>query len=149
MRRHMISGALALFTFAAGVGCALLSYKFMPPAVSLCELARHPDWYNQKVVRVTGSASAIYGAVFIGDAGCETQGAGANVMLGEGHRVAPEVEAFLTGEAPEVRKAEVLVEGRFDKDAAPGCFGPRFGIQAKSVELKSRVTVEHLPERHE
>jgi hypothetical protein len=149
MRRHTLSSILALLTFAMGVGCTLLSYNFIPPAVSLCDLARHPEWYDQKVVRVTGSASALYGSVVISDTKCEAEGAWAAVILDEKHKVAPDVGAFLTGEAPEVRKAEIRVMGRFDQDATPGCFGPRFGIRVTSVELESPVTVEPLPERHE
>jgi len=122
---------------------------FVPPVVTLCDLARHPDWYDQKVVQVTVSASVIYGGAVIGAAGCEAEGAWAVVVPGENYKAAPEVAAFLTREAPEVRKAEILVVGRFDKDATPGCFGPRFGIHAQSVELKSPVTTEPLPESHE
>lgn len=149
MRRHTISSILALLTFAVGVGCTLLFYTFMPPTVSLCALARHPQWYDQQVVRVTSSASALYGSVVISGAVCEVEGAWAAVRLGENYKVAPEVEAFLTSEAPEVRKAEILVVGRFDQAATPGCYGPRFGIRATSVELKSPVSVEPLPERDE
>jgi hypothetical protein len=149
MRRHIISSTLALLTFAVGVGCALLSNEFIPPAVSLCQLARHPEWYDQRVVRVAGAVSEIYGGAVVSEARCEAEGAWAAVMPGENYHVSPEVETFLTDETPEVRKAEVLVVGRFDKNATPGCFGPRFGIRAQSVELKSPVTVEPLPKTHE
>jgi hypothetical protein len=149
MRRHTISTALALLTFALGVGCTLFSYNFIPPAASLCDVARHPGWYDQKVIRVTGSASAIYGGTVISEARCEAEGAWAAVMPEEDYQPSPEVEAFLAGDIPEVRKAEVLVVGRFERDATPGCFGPRFGVRAQSVELQSPVTAEPLPKRHE
>jgi hypothetical protein len=49
----------------------------------------------------------------------------------------------------EIRKADVLLVGRFDRNATMGCFGPRFWIRVTSAELKSPVTVEPLPKRDE
>ena len=149
MRRFIFSGALAATTYVLGVGLTLLSYQFSPPAVSLCQLARHPEWYDQKVVKVEAPATGIYEGVLIGDANCGAEGAAAVIMVDESYKPNPEVEAFLAGPTPSIRKADIVAVGRFDKEATMGCFGPRFGIHATRVELKSRVTVEPLDRRDE
>ena len=149
MRRFTLPIIFAVLTFASGLGVTLLSYRFVPPAISLCELAQHPEWYDQKVVRVEASASGIYEGVVISEDRCEAQDAQAVVMQDESFKPSPEVESFLVSPNREVRKARVLVVGRFDQNATMGCFGPRFGIRATSVELKSSVTVAPLPKRDE
>src|SRR5882762_780615 len=145
MRRFTLSSFFAVLTFALGVGLTLLSYRFFPPTVSLCELARHPEWYDQAVVRVNASASGIYEGLIISETGCEAEDAWAVVSRDESYTPGPEVESFLISSNREIRKADVLLVGRFDRNATMGCFGPRFGIRVTSVELKSPVTVEPLP----
>jgi len=80
---------------------------------------------------------------------CEAAGALAVVLLDESYSPSAEVQAFrqTDDETPIKRSADIIVEGRFDPNATPGCFAPRYGIIATNIEIVSPVTVEVLPER--
>lgn len=144
----MLPSFFAVLTFAVGVSFTLLSHRFVPATVSLCELAQHPWWHHGALVRVDASAFEIYGAVFIRDGSCNANRAWVVVMRDDSFQPSREVETFMKGSRPEIRKAEVLVIGRFNKDATRGCFGPRFGIHASRVELRSALTIEPV-EHHQ
>ncbi len=149
LRRFVLSSICALLTFASGVGVTLLSYRFIIPTISLCELARHPEWYDHKVVRVEAAAEGLYEGIIISEDKCESRDAWAVIIRDDSFTPRPEVESFLVGFNHEFRKAKIVIVGRFDQNATMGCFGPRFGIRATSLELISPITVVPLPGRHE
>ena len=135
--------------FTVGVGVTWLSYFFVPVKVSLCQLARHPDWYDGKLVRVEAAGSQYYGAVIISDDSCRADDAWAVVMLDESFQASPDLQVFLTDSRSETRKAQVLVTGRFNQNGTRGCYGPRFGIRGSDVELKSPVVFEPAVKREQ
>lgn len=140
-RRFILSSFIAILTFAVGVSVDLLASRFIPATVSLCQLVQHPEWYDGKLVRVKAPASIFSGAVVISDDSCKDSGQAAVVMRDESFESSEEVKSFLTDSGREIREAEVLVTGRFDHDATMGCFGPRIGIHAVSIELQSPVMI--------
>lgn len=147
--RKLIYLLVVLSTFILGVGAYFLWFHFVPVPVTLCDLARHPDWYHQRVVRVTAQSVSLFESLVIYDAGCGSGDAGAVIVRDEDYLPTPEVHAFLVDPAPRTRKADILVVGRFKMDASMGCFGPRFGITATEIELKSQITEEPLRTREE
>lgn len=102
---------------------------------------QHPEWYDGKLVGVEARASVDYGAVTIFDDSCKGSGVAAVVMRDESFQPSAKVKSFLTESSRAIREAKVLVTGRFDRNAPMGCFGPRFGIHASSIELRSPVTI--------
>ena len=114
----------------------------------MCEVARDPAKYDQQIIRVRASgwvtSSDIYRNVSIYDLSCETHPAGASVELDESYNPAAEVHKFLNYPREEIRKADLVVIGKFDQWASQGCFTPQFGIRAISIELVSLVTSEPL-----
>jgi hypothetical protein len=119
--------------------------------ISLCEVARDPAKYDQQTIRVRASgwvtSSDIYRDASIFDLSCGTSDAAASVELDESYNPASEVYAFLNYPKEEIRKADVVVLGKFEQWASQGCFTPQFGIRATSIELVSPVTFEPLSKR--
>lgn len=152
-RLQLISSALRIvimsLTFVLGVVINLTWFEISPPTVTLCDLAHHPDWYSGKVIRVEALARGIYEGIYIVDGSCDSWDAAAGVGIDRGYKLSPDVEAFINDSRPQIRKACIIVTGRFDPNASMGCFGPRFGIDATSIELKSSVTFEPFPRRNE
>ncbi|MFZ0063725.1 MAG: hypothetical protein WAL47_16960 [Pyrinomonadaceae bacterium] len=131
-----------------GVGTSFLWSYFVPVNVSLCDLAHHRDWFDKRIVRVAAAASGVGEGIIVGDSRCDLSYAMAVIILAQGYVPKPEIEAFLqpsgTESEPQIRSANVVVIGRFDKHATMGCFSPEFGIRAFNPELKSNVLVEPL-----
>ena len=149
--RKVFYAAVAIATLMFGVGASLLWFYFVPVTVSLCDLAHHRDWYHKRIVRVAAAASGVGESVLIGDSGCDPNDSLAFIMLAKGYVPKPEIQAFLqpsvTDSEPQIRSANIVVIGRFDKHASMGCFTPEFGIWASNVELKSEVLIEPLARR--
>jgi len=127
---------------------AIRSYQH-PRTISLCEVARDPGRYDQKTIRIRASSwvtsSDVYRSTDIFDTSCETGVAAASVELDNLYIPPAEVNAFLNSPSEEIRKADVIVLGKFDQWATMGCWTPQFGIRATSIELVSPVTSEPLP----
>jgi hypothetical protein len=144
-----LAGAIA--TLLLGVGTSFLWFYLVPVNVSLCDLAHHRDWYDKRIVRVAAAASGVGEGIIVGDSRCDLSDAMAVIFLAKGYVPKPEIEAFLqpsgTESEPQIRSADVVVIGRFDKHATMGCFSPEFGIRVSNLELKSEVLVEALPRR--
>ncbi len=149
MMRKFVCLLVAVSTFIFGVGLYFLWYYFIPVPVSLCELARHPDWYNGRIVRVAAPARNFYERTIILDEGCNLEDSWAVVIEREGYLSNPEARAFLAPSETWIKKADMVVTGRFDKDATPGCYGPKFGIDATEVEVKQPVSFELFIRREE
>jgi hypothetical protein len=117
----------------------------------LCEVARDPAKYDQQTIRVRASgwvtSSDLYRDASIYDLSCDTHPAGASVELDESYNPAVEVYEFLNDPKEEIRKADLVVIGKFDQWASQGCFTPQFGIRATSIELVSPVTSEPLQKK--
>jgi hypothetical protein len=154
MRRILPSLIALLTTFIVGTAVVKLRFRFGPSApISLCTIARHPDDYDHKTVRIRASADVISSDlsprnIIIYDLNCAPDDpAAAIVELSESNKLAPVVDTFVYDPKREVRKAEVIVSGVFDQWATMGCFTPRFGLNNARVELISPVTAEPLPTR--
>jgi hypothetical protein len=153
MRRAiiLIVGAVLICGIAVAVRSIRLNHSRL--TISLCEGARDPAKYDQQIIRVRASgwvtSSDIYRGASIYDLSCDTHPAGASVELDESYDPASEVYAFLNYPKEEIRKADVVVLGKFDQWASQGCWTPQFGIRATSIELVSPVIYEPLPKREE
>src|SRR6266550_6711810 len=109
--------------------------------ISLCEVARDPAKYDQQIIRIRASgwvtSSDIDRGASVYDLSCDTHPEGASIELDESYNPASDVYAFLNYPKEEVRKADVVVLGKFDQWASQGCWTPQFGIRATSIELVS------------
>ena len=82
-RRFILFIFIAILTFAIGVSVDRLFYRFVPVTVSLCQLVRHPERYNGKLVRVEAPAMASFGVATVFDDSCKDGGVAARVMPNE------------------------------------------------------------------
>jgi hypothetical protein len=151
MRRAIILIFGALLICGIAVAVRSIRSNRSQRTISLCEVARDPAKYDQQIIRVRASgwvtSSDIYRDASIFDLSCGTSAAAASIELDESYNPASEVYAFLNYPKEEIRKADVVVLGKFDQWASQGCFTPQFGIRATSIELVSPVTSEPLPKR--
>jgi hypothetical protein len=149
MRRAIIVIVGAFLICGIAVAVRSIRLNRSQRTISLCEVARDPAKYDQQIIRVRASgwvtSSDIYRGASIYDLSCDTHPAGASVELDESYNPASEVYAFLNYPKEEIRKADVVVLGKFDQWASQGCWTPQFGIRATSIELVSPITSEPLP----
>jgi hypothetical protein len=151
MRTFIRALPSSVVTFTIGVLAAMAWSQLFRGPVSLCTLARNPEAYDGKLIRVEalGSITSLpmFSEHYIIIAGpeCKEPDGWAIINLDETLRLSPEVDEFVNSTKPEIRKAKVVVEGRFDQWATPGCLSPRFGIKSAKVTLVSPVTSEPLP----
>jgi hypothetical protein len=113
----------------------------------MCEVARDPAKYDQQIIRVRAAGWVTSSDASVYDLSCDTHPEGASVELDESYNPPSDVYAFLNYPKEEVRKADVVVMGKFDQWASQGCWTLQFGIRATSIELISPVTSEPLPKR--
>ncbi len=130
--------------FVVGVLATLLWQEVFPPNVTLCQLAQNPRWYRYRKVRVEADARSIYGAVFTADESCQSLDGAAGVWRDVGYVPQAEVQKLYNESDKEIYKARILVEGRFDPNATPGFFAPKFAIRATHVQLKSEIVSEPM-----
>ena len=142
--------ALLLLTFDIGIASTILFSEVSPPTVTLCQLAQNPSLYDGRTVRVEADALSIIGTVFIADETCNLpEVAASGVWRAQGYEPSLEVQQLYTESDSQNYKARILVTGRFDPEATPGCYVPKFAIEATNIELKSAITSEPIERREE
>ena len=141
--------ALPLVTFVFGVFLTIAWQELVsPPTVSLCQLGRSPYYYSGRTVRVEADSFGGFGAVFIADKGCgETEVSAAGVWLADGYEPSTDVQTLYAESEKETYRPRILVTGRFDPEATPGCFAPKAAIRATNIELISEITAETIEKR--
>src|SRR2546421_4035064 len=101
--RRILPSLIALFlTFIVGMAVVKWRFRFGPPGpISLCTIARHPDNYDHKSVRIRASADVISSDlapsyITIYDLNCAPDDpAGAVIELSESNKLAPAVDTFV------------------------------------------------------
>lgn len=137
-------------TLIASVALELFIYRYSCPTVSLYQLDRFPDWYDGTNVRLEATAIAAYQGFYVRETVSATHCPAAVVAFEDSYEPSAEVAALIEQSATCEFKAKIIVVGRFDQDYTMGCFGPRFGIIAKHIEIASPiVTVKTLPKLNE
>jgi len=97
---------VTISTFIFGVAASMLWFYFPPVTVSLCELARNPDWYDQRVVRVATSASSLFEGVAVADVGCVSGDAAAVLIVDEDY--VPKVEVQTSSEVQSLKEEKLM-----------------------------------------
>jgi len=139
-----IGAVVALTAFVIGTCVTLLSFEYVPAKVTLCQLARSPEFYRGRMVTIETDIRN----TLIEDGNCASPDAWANISLTESYVPAADVQKLFS--EPEINyfySARILVTGRFDPDATLACFGPKAAVRATNIELKSGITVEEHPLR--
>jgi len=137
--RKLIALVVAL---SVGVGAGLGSSELWVRARVLpyCKVATNAEAYHMKFIRVkaklhfggTGTyiyehcdpVEALMASVFLED---EDQ-----PKFGPGY-----IESLAS--ASQIKVADAIIEGEFNAQASPGCFGPKFSIKARNIKLVSPI----------
>jgi hypothetical protein len=141
-----LSKKLLAVIIVGSIALLLVIYRYSCPTVSLSQLEGFAGWYHGTDVRVKATAFFFYKTIVIREIGCDLDCPAAVVPLDDLYKPSAEVEALINDSATREYQTEVIVVGRFDQDYTQGCYGPRFGIIAKEIELASTVIAgETLP----
>jgi hypothetical protein len=156
MRKYSVPIMVVLLTFSSG----LVAYRLFRPngpqlssndpvAISLCELERHPDQYDGKLVQVKAVLYADVGGPYIYDWSCGSQNIytyplidirGFDGLTPELNEWSKNIGSFhAKGEGME---SDVIVTGLFDKSYAnPGddAFSHHFRIIPRRVQQLSAL----------
>ena len=137
--RRLVSIVLAL-VFGFGVGLAVENVWSRVNVTPYCTVAKNAEWYDGEFVRVRAQLffkndrMAVYEACDASEAlAADVQFVADPSMQFVQYRDDSGVER----EEKQAKKAEVIIEGRFNAHQSMGCFGPKFLIEAKKIQLVS------------
>jgi hypothetical protein len=134
-----IGGMLA--TCLIGIA-AFYAWQYQHAPMPYCQVARNGDWYHNSFIRV--KAKLIFGSdgMYVFE-DCDPVEALASMvdLQGVEHSGRNYVEeVIVTGEKPQIKTADAIIEGWFDGNASTGCWRPKYHIAATKIELVSPVS---------
>jgi hypothetical protein len=141
---------IALLTFSVGIGAATAYFllgktpakESAPQPLPYCEVARNPDLYHGKVIRVRANLSYGSDGMYVVE-DCDPVSALASLVELEGSehtgsKARSYVEEMLMAQTEfQAKKIDVVIVGRFDGEFSPGCWLPKYRIAATSIEQVS------------
>lgn len=129
---------VAMITFTVGTGLTLLSFEYIPAKVTICQLARSPEFYRGRMVTLEAEMRDS----LVEDGSCGSPDSWASVWPAGDYVPGEDVQRLNRESDPDhFYSARILVTGRFEPDASPGCFGPKAAIRAASIELRSEIRI--------
>lgn len=129
-----------LLGLSVGLGSSSVSFRLR--ATPYCQVANNAESYNGETVRVRGRLIFSNGGMYIHEE-CDSVEALISLIEFENDTSARFVlfsdSLRQAGYNPQKRVADAIVEGRFDAYNSPGCYAPKFRIDARKIELLSDV----------
>ncbi len=137
MRKLIAIVFAAVFGLSAGLGSWTVWVRV--PTVPYCTVASNPDWYHERVVRVRarlvfrGTEMSVY-------EDCDpVEAMMAHVeFANEGARAGSSWVVY-DGVDSTLKTADAIIEGEFNGRYSTGCWGPKYDIAARNIELISEV----------
>lgn len=149
MKRWLRRFGIAIATFALGClvyflsgSVRILYWRTFGPLL-YCDVARNAEQYHDQDLLIKARVIFDESGVYVYEDCDPTEALAASVVLAGNHPlIGPEyVERLLVeGQQTQLKTAEAIIEGRFDAEASPGCWAPKFRIDAKKIKLISAVT---------
>ena len=136
--------AVALI-FGVAVGLASSDLWLRARTLSYCTVADNAEWYHGRVVRVKAKVYFGSGGMRVYEDCDPTEALAASVEIEGPTRIAMR---YVTGQEPQLKVADAIIEGEFDAHASPGCWSPKFHIAATRIQLISSVTDYVPPENY-
>jgi len=149
MRRLTVKLLVALLTFIIGISAATSWFFFgnnqrkesAPALLPYCEVARNPEPYHGKVIRVSATVSIGSGGMYILE-DCDPVEALASLVELEGSEGASSaqnyVDEMLTDQTEfQVKKMDAITVGRFNGQHSTGCWAPKYRIAATNIQKVS------------
>ena len=128
-----------VFGITAGIGASELWLRAR--TIPYCEVARNGDSYHMRYVRVKARLFFSADGMSVYEECDPTEALAASVELEGGHSATDlgyVHEVSVTGEK-HYKVAEAIIEGEFDAEFSTGCWGPKYHITARQIELVSSV----------
>lgn len=157
MKRWLLRLGLAALTFTFGIGVYFFTQTVVihqkvrrnSGPVPYCEVARNAETYHDQEIFVTARIFVDEHGVSVYEDCDPVEALAAWVVSDEKHpfSVSGYVdELLLADNKPNTQTAQALLRGRFDAYWSNGCYGPKFRIDAKSIELLSALTDDTPPQ---
>lgn len=141
---------VAFLIFILGMGSAVSWFAFrnrsagasISQPLPYCEVARNPERYHGKVIRVRATLSFGSGGMYVVE-DCDPVSALASLVELEGSEGSGPtgrnyVNEMLTDQTEfQVKKINTVITGRFDGEYSRGCWLPTYRIAATSIEKVS------------
>ena len=139
MRKFIALMLAAVFGLSTGLGSSHVWSRVY--TIPYCTVARNPDWYHGKFVRVNARL------VFSGEEmmvfeNCDpVEAMISHVQLADQNFSAGSVWGALVyvGIKADLKTADAIVSGEFNGRRSNGCWGPKYGITAHDIEFTSAV----------
>ena len=141
MRKVISIVAALVFGVGAGLGSSELWSRTR--VVPYCKVAKNAEAYHMSFIRVKGKVHFGRNGMMIYEDCDPVEALAASVEFEDGPILGPNVdhdyvnEYSLYSPPRQTKTADAIVEGEFDAKASPGCWGPKFRIVAREVELIS------------
>jgi hypothetical protein len=155
MKRWLLRLGLAALTFTFGIGVYFFTQTVVihqrvqrsSGPLPYCEVARNAETYHDQEIVVNARIFVGESGVFVYEDCDPVEALAAFVVTDEKHPFSgPSYvdDLLLDDNKPNMRTAQALIRGRFDANWSTGCYGPKFRINAKRIELRSSLT-EYTP----
>jgi hypothetical protein len=141
--RKLIAIVVAL---SVGVGAGLGSSELWVRARVLpyCKVATNAEAYHMKFIRVKAKVYFTSSGTYIYEHCDPVESLMSSIYLEGSDRSTfglGYVNESLATDPYQTKTAEAIVEGEFNAEASPGCWTPKFSINARQIELVSPMEV--------
>lgn len=144
MRKLLAIVLATAFGISAGLGSSTLRRRVY--AIPYCLVARNPDWYHGRAVRVKARLIFSGEEMSVFEKCDPVEALIAKVQPPDQSSTSGSVWGALvyTGVEADLKTAEAIIEGEFNGRFSNGCWGPKYHITARSIELTS-VVKDYVP----
>ena len=135
-----------------GLGALRTLYRRAVGPLPYCQVARNAESYHNTDIVVRARIFFDDSGVYVYEDCDPVEALAACVVFDDHHPlIGPAyVEKLLvrSDEERQLKTAEAVIEGRFDAEASPGCWAPKFRIEATSMKVVSTIT-DYIPPQSE
>lgn len=143
MRKPIVMMVAALF--GIGVGLSSSDLWVRVHTIPYCKVATNADSYDARFIRVRARVFFSDGGISVYEDCDPVEALAARVEFAESPGPGHYLKALmLTGQQTAVKTADAIIEGEFNGHYSRGCYGPKFHITARKIELISDVT-DYVP----
>ena len=142
-----LSFTLTVALIALVLGFFVFAVTRTPQTMAYCHVARNAEEYHNKIIRVRVTLLMSSDATYIYE-DCDPVEALASLVEIDSSSDSDTrgyVEQLLVQrDSSSLKKADAVIEGRFDAEFSRGCWGPKFHIAANKVELLTPLS-DYVP----
>lgn len=139
MRKLIAIVFATVFGVSAGLGSWTVWVRV--PTVPYCTVATNPDWYHERVVRVRARLIFRGEEISVFEDCDPVEALSAHVEFADGGSRAGSLWGVLVYDGVDsgLKTADAIIEGEFNGRYSTGCWGPKYHIAARNIELISEV----------